>query len=54
MKHNGDQGFPDAFETMTNEDWVEFDKHAEAEHKKLAAQPQEDKPFIPKDSNPPF
>lgn len=54
MKHDGDQGFPDQFETMTNEDWVEFDKHAEAEHNKLANSKDNNQPFIPKNSNPPF
>jgi hypothetical protein len=54
MKHNGDQGFPDQFTTMTNEDWAEFDKHAEAEHEKLMKSGAEPKPFIPEHTKPPF
>jgi hypothetical protein len=54
MKRDSDQGFPDPFTTMTNEDWVEFDKHAEEEHKKLAASGNEKKPFIPTDGKAPF
>lgn len=53
MKHDDSQGFPDQWATMTDEDWVEFDKHAEAEHKKMKDWP-EGQPFIPKDSKPPF
>lgn len=53
MKHNGEQGFPDPFTTMSNEDWVEFDKHAEEEHKRLKDS-TENQPFIPKESKPPF
>ena len=52
MKHDGEQGFPDPFTTMSNEDWVEFDKHAEEEHKKL--KDVKDGPFIPQKINPPF
>lgn len=52
MKHDGMQGFPDPYTTMSNEDWSEFDKHAEAEHKKMKDAPEG--PFIPKNSNPPF
>ena len=53
MKHNGEQGFPDPFTTMSNEDWAEFDKHAEAEHKKMKDWPK-DQSFIPQNSKPPF
>lgn len=52
MKHNDSQGFPDMWETMTDEDWVEFDKHAEEVHKKMKDEPN--RPFIPQDSKPPF
>jgi len=55
MKHDGDQGFPDPYATMTSEDWADFDKHAEAEHKKMSAEPNTDKSsFLPQNPNPPF
>jgi hypothetical protein len=53
MKHNDSQGFPDPFTTMTSEDWAEFDKHAEEEHKKSENWPK-NQPFIPQNPNPPF
>ena len=49
MKHNGDQ-----WNGMTNEDLVEFEKHMEQENKKIDWEKESKKPFIPKDSNPPF
>ena len=51
MKANDSQGFPDPWTTMTDEDWVAMDRMAEEAHKKMK---DEKKPFIPKNSKPPF